>query len=128
MGDARRLISEAILSDPSNYLYWHWEGRIMWDTGGFAVAVISADADAGEYKNMARQRFVKSSKLNTRFSANFTYLGHYFHEVKHSQAAAIKCYERAVELNPKDMAAGVRLSKILLENHLLYVHTRKLPL
>lgn len=48
-----------------------------------------------------------AAKLNPQNAAVFRYLGHYYVRVSPEPQRALKCYQRAISLNPDDSDAGV---------------------
>lgn len=61
----------------------------------------------------AAQHFLIAAKLNPQNAAAFTYLGHYYARVAVDSQRAIKCYQRALGLNPDDSIAGEAICDIL---------------
>lgn len=61
----------------------------------------------GEAKEKAAQHFILSAKLNPKNGQSFKYLGHYYAGISLDTHRAIKCYQRAVVLNPDDSESGV---------------------
>ncbi|XP_019423132.1 PREDICTED: tetratricopeptide repeat protein SKI3 [Lupinus angustifolius] len=65
-------------------------------------------------KEKAAQHFIISAKLNPNNGQVFKYLGHYYSSIISSDTQrAIKCYQRAVALNPLDSNAGEALCNLL---------------
>lgn len=64
-------------------------------------------------KEKAAQHFILSAKLNPNNGDSFKYLGHYYARVSHDTQRAIKCYQRAVSINPHDSASGEPLCDLL---------------
>jgi len=60
-----------------------------------------------EGKEKAAEHFIQSAKLNPKNGISFKYLGHYYANVSLDTQRAIKCYQRAVVLNPDDSESGV---------------------
>lgn len=63
--------------------------------------------EKSESKEKAAEHFVKAAKLNPRNAVAFRYLGHYYARVSVDNQRALKCYQRAVSLNPDDSDSGV---------------------
>lgn len=79
------------MDDPS----LHFDlGVLLWDKGG-------------DIQEKAAQHFLIAAKLNPQNGAAFRYLGHYYARVAVDSQRAVKCYQRAVNLNPDDSIAGV---------------------
>lgn len=53
------------------------------------------------------EHLVIAAKLNPQNGASFRYLGHYYTHVSSDPQRALKCYQRAITLNPDDSEAGV---------------------
>lgn len=51
-----------------------------------------------------------SAKLNPQNAAAFRFLGHYYAQFSVDAKRALKCYQRAVSLNPDDSHSGVHCS------------------
>lgn len=65
-------------------------------------------AGSKEEMERAAEHFVKSAKLDPNNAAAFKYLGHYYGRGGSDGAQrAVKCYQRAVVLNPDDQESGV---------------------
>lgn len=94
---AIKRLEEAVVGDPS----LHFDlGVLLWDKGG-------------EFQENAAQHFLIAAKLNPQNGAAFTYLGHYYARVSVDSQRAIKCYQRAIGLNPDDSIAGEAICDIL---------------
>ncbi|XP_027362032.1 tetratricopeptide repeat protein SKI3 isoform X2 [Abrus precatorius] len=66
-----------------------------------------------EAKEKAAEHFILSAKLNPKNGESFKYLGHYYGRVSLDTQRAIKCYQRAVALNPDDFESGDSLCNLL---------------
>ncbi|BAU00867.1 hypothetical protein VIGAN_10250300 [Vigna angularis var. angularis] len=75
-------------------------GVFLWEKGG-------------EGKEKAAEYFIQSAKLNPKNGLSFKYLGHYYANVSLDIQRAIKCYQRAVVLNPDDSESGETLCNLL---------------
>ncbi|KAL2349572.1 hypothetical protein Fmac_003572 [Flemingia macrophylla] len=75
-------------------------GLFLWEKGG-------------EAKEKAAEHFILSAKLNPKNGESFKYLGHYYGGVSLDTHRAIKCYQRAVVLNPDDSESGEALCNLL---------------
>uniref|UniRef100_A0A6N2K3A7 DUF547 domain-containing protein n=1 Tax=Salix viminalis TaxID=40686 RepID=A0A6N2K3A7_SALVM len=64
-----------------------------------------------ECKEKAAEHLVVAVKLNPQNATAFKYLGHYYYEKE--KARALKCYQRAVSLNPDDFQSGDALCDML---------------
>lgn len=64
-----------------------------------------------ECKEKAAEHFVLAVKLNPQNATAFKYLGHYYYEKE--KVRALKCYQRAVSLNPDDSQSGDALCDML---------------
>ena len=69
----------------------------LWENGG----------EESNNKEKAVEHFVISAKLNPQSGAAFRYLGHYYSGVSLDIQRGLKCYQRAVSLNPDDLQSGV---------------------
>lgn len=99
--------NEITESSPS-YLYRHRLARIYWELGD-------------EYrrdKQYCHSLLLQSAKLKPDFATNFTYLGHYYAEVERDQDRSIKCYRKAIALDPMEEEAGNALGDIYERNKL----------
>lgn len=54
--------------------------------------------------------FMQAVKLDPYFASGFTFLGHYYREVKKDDSRAKKCYQKAYVLNALDTDAALHLS------------------
>lgn len=64
-------------------------------------------------ESKAAEHLVKSVKLNPENGVAFRYIGDYCARVSVDSQRAIKCYQRAVALNPEDFHAGDGLCNLL---------------
>ncbi|GAB5589005.1 Superkiller protein 3 [Umbelopsis nana] len=98
--EALSLIQDAIEnSTEENPEYFYRQGRVYWEMNG-------------QYrtdKDYAYKSFIQSAKINPHFAPAFTYLGHYYRVVSHDHAKAIKCYQKALILDPADLDAALHL-------------------
>ncbi|KDP36716.1 hypothetical protein JCGZ_08007 [Jatropha curcas] len=76
-------------------------GLLLWEKGG----------ESKEIKEKAAQHFVISAKLNPDNADAFRYLGHFYFGADSQRA--IKCYQRAITLNPDDSESGESLCDLL---------------
>lgn len=80
------------------------QGLFLWGKGG----------EAKETTEKAAEHFILSAKLNPKHGESFKYLGHYYGRVSLDTQRALKCYQRAIALNPDDSESGVSLLFSLL--------------
>lgn len=73
--------------------------------------------ERSESKEKAAEHFVKSAKFNPQNAAAFRYLGDYYRGVCSDNQRALKCYQRAISLNPDDSDSGVSEYHIILLNY-----------
>lgn len=100
---AIRRLEEAVVSQPGDPSLHFDLGVLLWDKGG----------ELPDIKEKAAQHFLIAAKLNPQNPAAFTYLGHYYARVAVDSQRAIKCYQRALSLNPDDSIAGEAVCDIL---------------
>ncbi|XP_061354463.1 tetratricopeptide repeat protein SKI3 isoform X2 [Gastrolobium bilobum] len=92
------------LQDSPDDASLHFEiGLFLWEKGG----------EAKETKEKAAEHFVLSAKLNPKNGESFKFLGHYYGRVSLDTPRAVKCYQRAVALNPDDFDSGEALCNLL---------------
>lgn len=77
-----------------------FQGVLLWEKG----------ETNPESREKSVEQFVVVAKLNPQDGAAFRYLGDYYTLVSPEPQRAIKCYQRAVSLNPDDSNAGVPYS------------------
>ncbi|KAI7899235.1 uncharacterized protein BX663DRAFT_521900 [Cokeromyces recurvatus] len=82
--------------------YYYRLGRIYWSM-----------EDTGNAFNY----FMQAVKLDPYFASGFTYLGHYYREIKKDHGRAKKCYQKAYALNTLDSDAAFHLSDYLVAEH-----------
>ncbi|PIN19633.1 TPR repeat-containing protein [Handroanthus impetiginosus] len=68
-----------------------------------------------EIRKEAVEHFMIAVKLNPQNAAAFRYLGHYYAHISPEPQRALKCYQRAVALNPDDSEAGEAICDVLDE-------------
>lgn len=83
--------------DPSHHFNM---GKLIWERGE-------------QWREKAAEHFLKAAKLNPQNGEAFRYLGHYYSCVCSDTQRALKCYQRAVSLNPDDSHSGVALCDLL---------------
>ncbi|KAF3446960.1 hypothetical protein FNV43_RR12140 [Rhamnella rubrinervis] len=69
--------------------------------------------EAAKAKEKAAEHFLVSAKLNPQNGVAFRYLGHYYTCVSLDLQRALKCYQRALSLNPDDSDSGEALCDLL---------------
>ncbi|GFP89520.1 tetratricopeptide repeat protein 37 [Phtheirospermum japonicum] len=73
--------------------------------------------EKGERRQEMREKSVEhlmiAAKLNPQNAAAFRYLGHYYAHVLPDPQRALKCYQRALALNPDDSEAGEAICDLL---------------
>lgn len=85
--------------DPSNHFNL---GKLLWERGE-------------EWREKAAEHFLMAAKLNPQNGEAFRYLGHYYSSESVDIQRALKCYQRAVSLNPDDSHSGEALCNLLDE-------------
>lgn len=73
-----------------------------------------------ESKEKAAEHFVIAAKLNPQDANAFRYLGHYYSKVSVDTQRALKCYQRALTLDPQDSESGVSL---ILNFSPIFIHS-----
>lgn len=88
---------------------------LLWENG----------KESKETREKAAEHFMISAKLNPQNGPTFRYLGHYYSRVSIDHQRALKCYQRAVTLNPDDSESGVSFnsSRVLLLKILIFAST-----
>ncbi|KAM3236778.1 tetratricopeptide repeat protein SKI3 isoform X1 [Capsicum annuum] len=105
---AIRGLEEAVISEPGDPCLHFDLGMLLWDK-----AASAGGGGGGELREKAAQHFLTAAKLNPQNAAAFTYLGHYYARVSLDSQRAIKCYQRALSLNPHDSIAGEAICDLL---------------
>ncbi|XP_015936190.1 tetratricopeptide repeat protein SKI3 isoform X1 [Arachis duranensis] len=80
-------------------------GLFLWEKGG----------EANGSTEKAAEHFIESAKLNPKNGEPFKYLGHYYGRISIDTQRALKCYQRAVALNPDDSDSGEALCNLLYQ-------------
>ncbi|XP_021867566.2 tetratricopeptide repeat protein SKI3 [Spinacia oleracea] len=83
--------------DPSHHFNL---GKLIWERGE-------------EWRENAAQHFLMAAKLNPQNGEAFRFLGQYYSCVCGDTQRALKCYQRAVSLNPDDSISGEALCNLL---------------
>ena len=102
---AEKFIKQAIEVNPNDYMYHYKLARVYWDWND------SYKAD----KQYCFSLFLNSAKLNPNYSSNYAYLGHYYQDIEKDEERCIKCYKKAVLLNPLEDEAGSKLGDIYIK-------------
>ncbi|XP_057975625.1 tetratricopeptide repeat protein SKI3 isoform X2 [Malania oleifera] len=101
-----RRLQECVDSHPDDPSHHFNLGLLLWEKA----------EGSKEVKEKAAEHFVISVKLNPKNGAAFRYLGHYYSSaVSADTQRALKCYQRAVSLNPDDSLSGEALCDLLDE-------------
>lgn len=69
-------------------------GCVLWEAGG-------------EARREAHTMFLAAAKMQTHNAAAFGWLGRYYLEVGGDEGRAVRCFQKAVALDPKDRLSGV---------------------
>ncbi|GLU00145.1 hypothetical protein SLE2022_175370 [Rubroshorea leprosula] len=101
--EGRRQLEESIEANPDDPSLHFDLGVYLWET----------ETEARESKETAAEHFLISAKLNPQNAAAFKYLGHYYANFCLDVQRALKCYQRAVSLNPDDSDAGEAFCELL---------------
>uniref|UniRef100_A0A7C9E7T7 UDP-N-acetylglucosamine--peptide N-acetylglucosaminyltransferase SPINDLY n=1 Tax=Opuntia streptacantha TaxID=393608 RepID=A0A7C9E7T7_OPUST len=91
-------LQESMESNPNDPSSSFNLGKFLWERGD-------------QWKEKAAEHFLVAAKLNPQNVDAFRYLGHYYSNVDTQRA--LKCYQRAVSLNPDDSDAGEALCNLL---------------
>lgn len=102
-GSRLRLLEESVDANPDDPSLHLDLGVYLWEKGG----------ETKEIKEKAAEHLVISAKLNPQNAAAFKYLGHYYSRLSHDSQRAIKCYQRAITLNPDDSDSGEAFCDLL---------------
>ncbi|XP_073289735.1 tetratricopeptide repeat protein SKI3 isoform X1 [Primulina huaijiensis] len=92
--------SESLPADPS--LHFNL-GVSLWEKG----------EESQDIRGKAVEHFMMAVKLNPQNGDAFRYLGHYYAHDSPMPLRALKCYQRAVFLNPDDSCAGEAICDML---------------
>lgn len=71
------------------------------------------DLKGDDLKNV-HSNVIQAIKLDQTYSPSFTLLGHYYSKAENDFTRAIKCYTKAIDINPKDEEATKSLSEIYI--------------
>ncbi|KAL9238058.1 hypothetical protein vseg_012534 [Gypsophila vaccaria] len=96
--DALKLLQQSVESHPDDPSLHFDIGKLLWKRGV-------------ESREKAAEHFLKAAKLNPQNGEAFKFLGHYYSNLDTQRS--VKCYQRAVSLNPDDSDAGEALCNLL---------------
>ncbi|CAI0463768.1 unnamed protein product [Linum tenue] len=103
----RRLLSKelenSVAAHPEDASLRFQLGVSLWENSG----------DSSESKEKAAEHFVVSAKYNPGHGPTFRYLGHYYCRVSLDSQRALKCYRRALAIDPDDSESGEALCDML---------------
>ncbi|KAG6407029.1 hypothetical protein SASPL_130011 [Salvia splendens] len=102
---ALKQLRESASSNPDDADVRFNLGVVLWEKG----------ERRPELRHEAVEHFMIAAKLNPQNAATFRYLGHYYARVSPEPQRALKCYQRAVALNPDDSDAGEAICDLLDE-------------
>lgn len=94
-------LTEAIAANPDDPSLHYNLGLLLWEGIG------------SESKEKAAEQFVIAAKLNPQDANAFRYLGHYYSKVSVDTQRALKCYQRALTLDPQDSESGESMCDLL---------------
>ncbi|XP_071710201.1 tetratricopeptide repeat protein SKI3 isoform X2 [Rutidosis leptorrhynchoides] len=94
-------LTEAVATNPDDFSAHYNLGLFLWKGIG------------KESKEKAAEHFVIAAKLNPQDANAFKYLGHYYSKVSIDTQRALKCYQRAITLNPQDSESGESMCDLL---------------
>ncbi|KAI3757028.1 hypothetical protein L6452_04561 [Arctium lappa] len=94
-------LTEAVAANPDDPSLHFNLGLFLWEEIG------------EESKEKAAEHFVIAAKLNPQDANAFRYLGHYYSEVSVDTQRALKCYQRALNLDPQDSESGESMCDLL---------------
>ncbi|KAK9740332.1 hypothetical protein RND81_03G027300 [Saponaria officinalis] len=97
-GNSLKFLQQSVESHPDDPSHHFDLGKLLWERGV-------------ESREKAAEHFLKAAKLNPQNGEAFKYLGHYYINVDSQRA--VKCYQRAVSLDPEDSDAGEALCNLL---------------
>ncbi|KAI8822676.1 uncharacterized protein EV422DRAFT_619118 [Fimicolochytrium jonesii] len=64
--------------------------------------------------------WLHSAKLDPTHAPTFSHLGHYYHQIAHDKRRALRCYSRALQIDPGEPTAVRALSRIyILDNDVI---------
>ncbi|KAL1560754.1 tetratricopeptide repeat protein SKI3 isoform X2 [Salvia divinorum] len=102
---ALKQLRETASSNPDDATVRFNLGVLLWEKGEINP----------ELRHEAVEHFMIAAKLNPQNAATFRYLGHYYARVSPDPQRALKCYQRAVSLNPDDSDTGEAICDLLDE-------------
>ncbi|XP_028765736.1 tetratricopeptide repeat protein SKI3 isoform X2 [Neltuma alba] len=97
-----RRLQESLDAHPDDASLRLEMGIFLWEKG-----------TAKETMENAAEHFLISAKLNPENGDAFKFLGHYYRCVSGNAQRALKCYQRAVALNPDDSDSGEAFCNLL---------------
>ncbi|VFQ92416.1 unnamed protein product [Cuscuta campestris] len=101
-------LEESLQSQPDDPCLHFDLGLLLWEKAA------SSTGDE-ETRGKAAEQFLISAKLNPHNGVAFRYLGHYYASFASDPQRALKCYQRAICLNPDDSDAGEAMCEVLEE-------------
>lgn len=72
------------------------QGLSYWETG----------EQSGKERAVAQ--LVEAARLDPKEAGVFRYLGHYYYQIAGDMRRAARSYQKAINLDPEDLEAGVR--------------------
>ncbi|KAL8474407.1 hypothetical protein ACS0TY_031035 [Phlomoides rotata] len=100
-----KLLQESANSNPNDPSVHFNLGVLLWEKG----------EKRQELRDKSMEHLMLAAKLNPQNAAAFRYLGHYYARFSPEPQRALKCYQRAVALNPDDSDAGEAICDLLDE-------------
>ena len=102
---ANAMNSGGVVVDSMAFQIHYRTGVVKWLSGG------AQRADKGE----SLSALLACAKLDPSYSPVYSFIGHYYSMVLRDQDRAVKCYVKALSMNPLDREAGLALSQLYIE-------------
>lgn len=96
-------LEESLESQPDDPSLHFDLGLLLWEKA-------ASSTGGEEIREKAAEQFLISAKLNPQNGDPFKYLGHYYASFSCDPQRALKCFQRAISLNPDDSDAGVNFN------------------
>ncbi|KAF2310828.1 hypothetical protein GH714_017490 [Hevea brasiliensis] len=103
----RKAVSKCMKRKVDKYIHW------LPQSSSFGASLMGKRRSIQGNQGQSGRTFYYFCQMNPHNAASFAYLGHYYSRLSADSQRALKCYQRAITLNPDDSESGESLCDLL---------------